>query len=255
MDFEKLYLGLPYGIQYLLLNAKGYLIAKRRYGRKFHQALKSFHESDRRVLDIEKLKKFMLHANKSPFWKKQFAHYQLNLESPNIVDELKKLPILSKEVVKKNIAGIKTVDLDEPIITSSTSGTTGSGLIFPKAHSMEIRQWAVWWRFRNEHGINLDDTCAWFGGRSILNIDRKKPPYWIHNRPMSQIMFSAHHLNEKTVALYFKKIKSQHIRWIHGYPSQIAYFADLVEKTGLGALNDLEIITFRAENLGQIRLR
>ena len=49
----------------------------------------------------QKLKIFFLEANNTKFWKKQFEIFSINLEADNFIDELSKLPILTKDQVKK----------------------------------------------------------------------------------------------------------------------------------------------------------
>lgn len=181
-------------------------------------------------MDTKSLKKFIAISDKAPFWKERFIKYDFDIHSDDIVKELKKLTVLRKDEVKSNIDRIKTPLAEKEAITMNTSGTTGSGMTFPITRAMETDQWAVCWLYRNEHGLGLKDICAWFGGRSILNGNRKNPPYWIHNRFTNQIMFSAYPLNEETVEHYFEKIKSKKLKWIHGYPSQVAYFSSLVKE-------------------------
>ncbi|MFP3860407.1 MAG: hypothetical protein ACLFUW_06255, partial [Bacteroidales bacterium] len=108
---------------------------------------------------------------------------------------------------------------------------------------------AIWWRYRRMHGISLNDWCGWFGGRIIVPIKQKKPPYWRTCYPLKQVMFSAHHLNNSTVKDYFYEMKNRKLKWLHGYPSQLANLANLIKDADLGNLPNLKIITLGAENL------
>lgn len=249
MKFEKLYFNLPYYIQSILLNIKGFVIKRNRYNKDFWKVLSIFKNRKRDLVDIQQLRNFLQNANDSSFWNRRFNEYDVDLDAENILGELKKLPILSKDEVKSNSESIRVNVEKEKIGIIKTSGTTGSGLIFTQTLSMENKQWAVWWRYRIENGINFNETCAWFGGRSIIKLDKKKPPFWHINYFMKQVMFSSYHLNENTVKFYFDYIKKKRIKWLHGYPSQISFFASLVRDGNLGKLETVKYITFGGENV------
>lgn len=249
MNFEKLYFKLPYFAQTIILNIKGFIIMRNRYNKDFWKVLSIFKNRKREVVDIQQLRRFLQNANASSFWNRRFNEYDVKLDAEDIIRELKKLPVLTKDEVKRNSDTIRVNVEKDKIGTIKTSGTTGSGLIFTQTLSMENKQWAVWWRYREENGIDFNETCAWFGGRSIIRLEKKNPPFWHINHFMKQIMFSAYHLNENTVKFYFDYIKKKRIKWLHGYPSQISFFASLVRDENLGKIESVKYITFGGENV------
>ncbi|MFW6311773.1 MAG: hypothetical protein ACOC1K_06010 [Nanoarchaeota archaeon] len=251
MDFENIYLKLPILLQYLLLNLKGYLIRKKRYNKQFYKYLKLYEKNLGLELKTpsDEFYNFIKYANNSHFWNKIFKKYDFNINAENLFKELEKLPILNKNIVKDNYNDIQLNINGDQVEYTHTSGTTGSGLVFPQTRTMENKQWAIWWRYRRMHGISLNDWCGWFGGRSIVPIKQKKPPYWRTCYPLKQVMFSAHHLNNSTVKDYFYEMKNRKLKWLHGYPSQLANLANLIKDADLGNLPNLKIITLGAENL------
>ncbi len=130
-----------------------------------------------------------------------------------------------------------------------TSGTTGSGLVFPISVDAEQRQWAVWWRFRESIGIKFGTWCGWFGGRQMILLSVKRPPYWRINRPGKQVMFSTYHLNAETVHYFIDEIKRRKLTWLHGYPSILSYLAKLAQQTNLTQVECVKFITTGGENL------
>ncbi|UII77599.1 hypothetical protein LV716_07470 [Flagellimonas sp. HMM57] len=204
---------------------------------------------DRREVNLIELRLFMKSAATTPFWNNKFKTYKVDFNATDLLSEIHKLPILTKKEVKANIKTICNYNAPGKISMLKTSGTTGSGMIFPQTQSMENHQWAVWWRYRTENGINLNTRCAWFGGRSILSPKKNTPPYWHHSTFLKQVMFSAHHLNSETVSDYYDCLKKKNLEWLHGYPSQIALLANLIEKKGLEPLVKVRIISFGSENL------
>lgn len=250
MNFENLYLKCPVLIQSLLINLQGLKLKYSRYNRNFLHSLSQFKNSSPITTDENQFRSFLTEGQKTPFWDARFKLFKVDFsKSENISSELQKLPILTKQEVKDNFDSIINISRKEKITYVHTSGTTGSGLVFPQTLSMENKQWAVWYRYRKWHGIDLNTWMGWFGGRSIANIKQKYPPFWRINYPMKQVMFSAHHLNEDTAIQYFNEINRTKISWLHGYPSQLSLLAHLIKKQNLGPLPYIKIITVGAENL------
>ena len=77
------------------------------------------------------------------------------------------------------------------------------------------------YRFYSWHGIRVGDKRITIGGRVFT----KKPPYWIFNRAENQLLLSIHHLNERTVDEYIRKIREFSPFFIQGHPSGIYFIA------------------------------
>ncbi|MCK0132257.1 hypothetical protein MWU59_12165 [Flavobacteriaceae bacterium F08102] len=252
---EKLYLNAPFWVQNIMVFIKGYRIQKIRFNKVFKKEFELAIENQSKgkdeidLIQKERLKAFVKISNKTPYWYSQFKKYNVNLEANDIREELKKLPIISKGIVKKNIDKIINKEVSGKIIPMSTSGTTGSGMSFPQTNLMVNRQWAIWWAYRSIHNIEFNTWCGWFGSKNIVTASRNKPPYWKINRPGRQVLFSAFHLNKRNAPLYYQEIKKRKLTWLHGYPSQLSLFASFVLEGNYEKLPDLRIITIGAESL------
>jgi len=250
MDLENLYLKSPIFIQSLLINIQGLKIKRTRFNADFQFYFNQYLNSDPYKTDQEQLYAFLNEAQKTKYWNAKFKLYHLKInQSTDIIKEVQKLPLLTKQEVKNHLESIVNTDLKEKTSNGHTSGTTGSGMIFPQTLSMENKQWAIWWRYRNWHGISTDTWMGLFGGRSIVNTTQKKPPYWRVSYPTKQVLFSAHHLNEMTVKYYYNEILRRKLMWLHGYPSQLSLLASLFRKQNLNPKDNIKFITVGAENL------
>lgn len=243
-----IYNALPVFLQNILISLQGLYIQKTRFSQQFKTELNFFDQSNPDEINKSLLKDFLINAQKSPFWHKRFQSFGVNVNSQNPIDEIEKLPILKKKEVQNNLNLIKINLMNHRIKTANTSGTTGKGLIFQQTQLMENKQWAVWWRYRKRHGININTWMGWFGGKTIINVNNKKPPFWRVNYFGKQVLFSAYHLNNQTVYYYHKAIREKKLKWLHGYPSQLTYFATLIKENKLDYLK-VEHVTLGAENL------
>lgn len=254
---DRIYDVSPVFFQNLMCSVKGWLIQRRRFNTQFFEELENY---ENRVYDPEKeLIDFLYNARGVPVYKElltdEFFEHCYK-EKGRIYKEIKRFPIIDKPFVKSHSADIENKSCKEPAIIMRTSGTTGSGLVFPYTIRMENRHWAIWWRYRRALGINIDTWYGWFGGKRIIDPNNKKAPFWRINIPGKQIMYSSAHMNVKTIADFHADIKKRGLKWLHGYPSHIARFAALALDQNLPAIECVKFVTTGAENtLGnQIKL-
>ncbi|MGE5363881.1 MAG: hypothetical protein ACM3SM_07090 [Bacteroidota bacterium] len=176
---------------------------------------------------------------------KESEYYKIRNES-----DFYSLPVINKEIAKENFDRI----INRKKISSfhNSSGTTGSGFIYPVSRNFEDHQWAIYWKFRYMYGLTTNTWCAYLIGRNILNPDRKNPPYWIKSYATAQVLFSISHLNENTIVQYLEKMIAEDLHWMHGFPSTLNYMSFLIRENGLGELAkklNLKIITTSSETL------
>lgn len=250
---ESIYLMAPIWMQNIFCSLYGAKTKFARYDKKFNKYLFKYISNDTLTKKLQaqehSLRHIVKQAYKSSFWRDRFTAFGLNPNADNIYDEISKLPIITKQEIKENIDKILVKPLPSDLLSAHTSGTTGSGLQFYYTRDADQKQWAIWWRYRLEHGLNFGNLQGWFGGRTVVPIQQNKPPYWRINIPGKQILFSQYHLNKNTAPYYFEKLKKSGVTWLHGYPSQISLFASLVGELALGPLPALKFVTVSSESL------
>lgn len=249
MDVNSLYIKLPIILQNFAISLKGFYIEKTRFGKNFKKYLNYFQNSDVDTVNKTQLNKFLNHANSSRFWNDRFDKFKVDLNGENLIEEISKLPVLTKEEVIFNRDNIKVTNLKQKVLQISTSGTTGASLNFYQTQETENKQWAIWWRHRQRHGLKLNDWMGWFGGKLIVPKDQNKPPYHRVNFFSKQIMFSPIHLNQDTAIYYYEEIRKRNLKWLHGYPSQISLLASYILENKLPKINSVKKITTGAEGL------
>ncbi|MCP9451547.1 MAG: hypothetical protein NNA23_02570 [Nitrospira sp.] len=255
MDLESLYLRLPITCQNLAIRFEGWRVRRRRYGRGYAEAEaavlshEGFSPEELARYRKERLAAHLRAAAQTPFWQDRFARYGVDPYTQDPFVAVSRLPLLTKEDVKAEIEALRNPSsATAELLPVHTSGTTGSGLVFVQTRTMEQVTWATWWRYRGWHGIDRNDWCAYFGGRSIVPLAQHDPPYWRWNHPGRQLLFSAYHLGSDTAKDYARALCEAKIEWIHGYPSVLALLAVFIIEQQL-PLPKVRIITVGAENL------
>lgn len=256
MQLEKLYSYLPVHTQNLVCSIEGWRIRQRRYGAKYLEIAsevdnrgKASHEVMAQ-LQKERLTEHLRAAASTPFWAGEFKKYCLKIDTATPEVELTKLPILTKNIVQRQNKNILNPSINAArLISCHTSGTTGAGLQFCETQASEKERWALWWRYRQWHGISRDMWCGYFGGRSVVPLQQSEPPYWRVNYPGRQILFSGYHLSPSTAGDYLTVLETYVPPWLHGYPSLLSLLASYLLERGKPLKNPPKIVTTGAENL------
>lgn len=257
MDKMMIYNALPVWGQNLACYAEGQRIVRTRYNERFRKALLEYEKRDAWSYDRlceyrdKRIRRMVKHCYSTvPYYNKLFYEGGIAPESIRTIDDLKKLPILNKEIVNQNPEMfLSSAVSQKERVTAHTSGTTGAGFIFKTTQQAQCEQWAVWWRYRRRLGIKFGTVSANFGTRFVVPVNQTRPPFWRYNRPCHQIYFSAFHEKPEYLKYYIQEIIRKHVTWIHGYPSLITELADEVirEKVNLG--DQMKFVTIGAENL------
>lgn len=257
MDIEDVYARLPGFAQNLACTYEGFRIQQGRYNTEFRGLLS---EAERRntwsadqVMEYRDrhLRAYVQHCAKTiPYFREQFKTAAVAPASIQSLDDLRALPILSKADVVANSSRLQSEGVDSrKCMVCHTSGTTGSGLRFRVTRRAFRAQWAVWWRYRRWHGIDLTTKCGYFGGRSVVPIAQKEAPFWRYDFARNQVLFSGYHISEATLPLYVEELRRQRPPWLCGYPSLLTLLASYLVESGRDLGYRPRWITAIAENL------
>jgi phenylacetate-CoA ligase len=101
----------------------------------------------------EKLKALLRHAyHGSPYYRKRFEDYQIDVEKVQCIDDLKSLPPIAKEDLLANAQAIQTNCGEEKLFYSETSGSSGKPLVFYRNQN-----WDAW------HNASVFRGYSWYG--------------------------------------------------------------------------------------------
>ncbi|MHC1743886.1 MAG: phenylacetate--CoA ligase family protein [Syntrophobacteraceae bacterium] len=257
MNAAHLYLRLPGPLQSALMNAYGYRLKKRRYGGDYERLEREVFERERygreelHRLSCRRVQSIVRHAvDTVPYYRQLFAELAINPEEIRSPEDLRQLPVLDKSTVQARLADFES-DLRHRMRCSTvhTSGTSGTGLVFPMTLEAEREQWAIWWRYRARFGISRETWYAHFYGRFVVPMERAMPPFWSVNHPGRQIFFSGYHLNEAFLPHYVDELNRRKPAWIQGYPSLLAVLASHLVDRSLRLDFSPRVVTTGAETL------
>ncbi len=256
MNSEDVYRYLPVALQNVACSLEGWRLTTRRYNRSFEvikNNLRGYPTATASTCGELRRSRLLGHvdaARHCPFWEERFKQYGVDALATNLEEELKKLPVLTKMEVQDQAGKILNPNIGEgSLLSSHTSGTTGSGLVFWETAAAEKERWAVWWRYREWHNITQDTWCGYFGGRSVVPLGQSRPPFWRLNYSGRQILFSGYHLSDSTAEEYLAALDKYSPPWLHGYPSLLSLLASYLLERGKPLQKTPLVITTGAESL------
>ena len=256
-DRERLYSLAPAGLQKVLCAIEGWRIHRGRYPPEFSRLLLDV--ESRAQWDGEKLRRFRdarlaqyvqqcaLHV---PYYRNWFREHAVDPRDLRSVDDLSCLPILTKREVQNDRYGFtsKAVRPRRSVLVH-TSGTTGAGLTFFSTPQAIREQFAIWWRYRRWHGIELGTRCGYFGGRTVVPAAQDRPPFWRYNPAGKQLLFSAYHMSDRHLPAYVSILRKARPPWLHGYPSLLSMLGSWMVDRQVDIGYQVKWITIGAESL------
>lgn len=257
MDKIAVYHSLPIWLQNIACSYEGARLKKRRYNRTFFQLLDEYKRRGDYNEDLlaryrdEQLHAFVMYAAEAvPYYRNLFTELKINPSDIRTLGDLSRLPILTKDIVQEHLDELKSEEIPaNEMFIHHTSGTTGKGLTFPVTFEAEKHQWAVWWRYRLKHKIDFGIPCGIFTGQPVVSPKQRKKPFWRFNRPNNEIIYSGYHLNEKNIPYYIEHLLQSNVRWLHGYPSNLALLAAYVVQRRIDFNGQIKFVTTGAESL------
>lgn len=164
------------------------------------------------------LKIFRKAYDKSPFYHKLYAEAGIRKEDITCLADIKKLPVITKDMVKKHADEMLTVPR-KSVITANTSGTTGTPLkIYESWPSIWLSQ-AYTYCARRRNGFTYGQPLVSLRG----NLDKNRTHLKVHIS--NTLYLSSYNINQSTVKLYHDLIVKHKPVAIEGYPSSLYSFA------------------------------
>lgn len=137
------------------------------------------------------------------------------------LDDLKKLPILNKELLRQEIHKVYTIKKKKAII-SKTGGTTGKPLEVRYARKDIQKRFAFLDLFREELGYKLGEKTAWFSGKNILNqTNVKRNIFWKYDFFYKVKYYSTFHCSGGNLKYMLSDLEKFNPKYLVGFPSNL----------------------------------
>jgi phenylacetate-CoA ligase len=175
-------------------------------------------------LQWEKLQALLRHCYRNvPYYRKVFDSLSLRPESFGKAEDLQQIPILEKDVLRRNIEQMKATDVKRAFGVQRSGGSTGDQLVLPSDRTALDYGEAAKCRARKWWGWNIGDRNAKFMGIPFIerNIKGTLREHLIRNKTNLR----SYGLTEQVIRKYYKLLRRHRVRFVYGYPSALHAFA------------------------------
>lgn len=167
---------------------------------------------------LSKIRKITLYAQQhNPFYAKHYSNFGFNARSLEKFDDLQKIPIVTKSLLRA--AGKNWLQPLSDSTIGNTGGTSGSPLKFVSSRSIGIREKFYMDRVWAKIGCDSSHNRAIFRG---INLELKN---WEYNPISDGYIINAYKPFDDMVPELLHLFRSKNIHFLHGYPSAIYQFA------------------------------
>jgi phenylacetate-coenzyme A ligase PaaK-like adenylate-forming protein len=157
--------------------------------------------------------------------------------------DLKKLPILTKDIIRNNLHDLLPKNLKNRIIPTATGGSTGEPMKFFIDDNWLAWNQAAAYRQWSWADYNIGDKIVYLWSAPQDISFQSEMINKIFNTFHRTLYLDSLQLTEKTLDNYIKKLRSYKPKIINAYASAIDVFAQHIEKRGITDIRPKAILT------------
>lgn len=235
VGLQSIYDKSPIIFQNIMTSVKGYANIRDRYGKGYYEYRVFLKEFDTWSLEKkyeyqrEQLVKFIKFAyENTEFY--QTLYEGIDISSIKTVEDLKKLPIVDKEILRANISKCSAKNC-APTHIGHTGGTTGKSLSFCVSRADMMERMAMLDHFKSRVGFeHLKMRRATFNGKHIVPPNQKSKVFWRYNHACKQMIFSSFHITEENLKYYVDEFNRFKPAAIDGFFTSMCDLASYIER-------------------------
>lgn len=173
-----------------------------------------------------------------PYYTKLFDSLGLKPEDIQCREDLRKLPILTKQMVRDNFEELKARNISEyKVLKSSTGGSTGQPMQYMRNVESWNMQWASSFRAWEWYGFHVGEKMMTIGGNSLVKMTSRFTPKNIFDRYiMRNLKRSSAEVDETAMQAHYEAYMAYKPKVMRGYASSMVIFARFIEEHHLPVL-------------------
>ena len=198
-----------------------------------------FKKKDILELQNKRLKFLISHAyDNVPYYRNVFKKCDITPEDIKTKEDLKKIPILTKDLIRKNLPDlIATNNCSKKKMERRSSGSTGAPLTFYIDQRTYSYGWANTFRNWSWAGYSLGDSYI------KITHPRSTSTKKIQDVLMNCTLIPAFQINEKNIQDITRQIKQAKPVVLRGFPSSIFVLSSLIEMSGIKDITIKAVMT------------
>ena len=244
-----------------MFNKPLFILAHQLIDRSFYPTYKRLMKNQwKPLIDLkgeqEKQLRFMVqYCNDNvPFYHSLFKSLGIRPEDIKTVDDLQKLPVLTKEMIKDNWDALKPVNLNNIRYRErSTGGSTGAPMKYRISSNDRFLGGALMYRGWGYGGFQLGDKMVFLAGSSLDVGTKSQLTTKAHEIARNLRKLSSFNMGDDEMRSYAMLITKWKPKFIRGYPSSISQFCEWLEDEKIMLPSPKAIFTTSEKNFPEMR--
>ena len=201
-------------------------------------------EQEKIKLQLDNLKNVLVHAYQhTVYYREIMDSIGFNPESVTAPEDLKKLPVLTKELLKENYEKLLADDIDN-FYDVRTGGTTGEPIHVLMERDAIYREWAFTYHYWSKFGYDYRTSKL----ATLRGVDLHGRLYEI-NPLYQEIRLNVFKLNRDNIKEYIQRIDGYGADFVYGYPSAVYNLCRLAQEVGIKLEHRFKAALLISENL------
>ncbi len=177
----------------------------------------------------KKLRALVKHAYENvPYYHRIFRDLNLKPDDIKSKEDLQKIPVLTKEIIRKNFSDLIAVNTPRSrFIETQSSGSTGEPLRFFVDKKAYSHGWAQTFRCWSWAGFSIGDPYVKIGAKPRTTFLKK-----LQDRLMNCLYVPREDIFN-ACDYWINRIKNKHPKIVRGFPSYIYFLAKVVNDTSV----------------------
>jgi len=182
-----------------------------------------------------RLRKIITHAyNYVPFYKRLFDNLGLSPADVRGVEDLYKLPLLTKEVVRDECSSLMAENSHQYRPKAySTSGTSGEPLVFYLDKSANALEFVYYWRYWGWAGYRLGDRFAELGSHFFLERPQLSDNTFHYQSHLRRLHLNSARVSSDGATEMANAVRRYKPRFLKGVSSTLYFFALSLKEAGI----------------------
>jgi len=204
-------------------------------------------------IQFSKFKKIVSHAYTNvPYYKRTFNEVNLHPSHIKCLDDIEKIPILTKDLARKHQADLIASNIkDYSVKKGKTGGTTGIPLEILKDEFDRSVTWASYYRWYRWIGIKQNDkTLSLWGAKTVLSSSLRSKLYFkFSDYILNNVTVNSFGISPDNIRSYYDFIITSDPKLIKGYLSSIFLISQFMKSNSLPPNKSLKALACTTETL------
>lgn len=182
-------------------------------------------KDDLKNFQLDNLKALVKHAYENvPYYRRIFDEHKLKPDDIVTLNDIQKIPLLYKEVVRNNLEDFIARNYDRSALRYiTTNGTSGRPLgVYQNKNTVDINEMAFVYRQWSWVGYQFGDRFITLRGNIMPERGAwGKKTWWEYNPGHHELRFSSLNMTDENLFQYIEMMKKYQPKFIQAYPSSL----------------------------------